>query len=195
LLAPEDVWALYDELKPPYSIAVLTAACLGLRIEEIAALQWDDFDFRAATVQIVRAWTHGELKDVKTQASKARMPVPRLLVDELLEYRKQVDSCWLFPNRKGDKPRWTGVMLQDHIQPVSTRLGLGRIGWHSFRHSFRSYLGDGKATLAQMKDLMRHAAIATTLNVYGGTPTEKMRPLVDAVADTLKAGRSQTSTS
>lgn len=33
-------------LKEPYRTMTYIAQCLGLRVSEIAALQWDDFDFR-----------------------------------------------------------------------------------------------------------------------------------------------------
>jgi integrase len=76
-------------------------------------------------------------------------------------------------------------MLQDHIQPVAKKLGLPHIGFHTFRHSYRSWLGGGDATLSEQKDLMRHSSIGVTMS-YGGTPVEEMRPLVNAVAAKLR---------
>jgi hypothetical protein len=39
--------------------------------------------------------------------------------------------------------------------------------------------------MSQQKDMMRHADIGTT-DIYGGTPVEEMRPLVEAVSAKLK---------
>jgi len=56
-------------LKEPYRAMVYIAQCLGLRVSEIAALQWDDFDFEKSTAQSVgtrsatrtaRGWTRPE---------------------------------------------------------------------------------------------------------------------------------------
>jgi len=186
LLTPEQVTSLIDALKEPYSVMVLIAACLGLRIEEIAALQWDDLDLIAKTVVIRRAFTHGEIKEVKTDASEAGLPIPNMMVDALLRYRESATNRWLFPSpRREDRPRWTGIILQDHIQPVAEKIGLPHIGWHSLRHSYRSWLGSGDAKLSEQKDLMRHAAISTTMS-YGGTKVETMRPHVDAIAAKLR---------
>ena len=51
-------------------------------------------------------------------------------------------------------------------RPKRTGLGDG-IGWHTFRHSYRSWLDDTGAPLTVQKELMRHASIQTTMNVYG----------------------------
>lgn len=39
--------------------------------------------------------------------------------------------------------------------------------------------------MTEQKDLMRHSAIPVT-ELYGTTPVEKMRPLVEAVSSKLK---------
>ncbi len=77
------------------------------------------------------------------------------------------------------------MILKDHIQPAAEKLKLPHVGWHSFRHSYRAWIGGGEATLSQQKDMMRHADIGTTAG-YGGTPVEDMRPLVKAVAAKLR---------
>jgi hypothetical protein len=78
------------------------------------------------------------------------------------------------------------MILADHLKPAAKKLGLPKPGWHtSFRHGYRSWLGAGTATTSQQKDLMRHAALPTTME-YGGTPVEEMRPLVEAVSSRLK---------
>lgn len=190
LLTPDQVSTLIDALDEPYSIVILISACLGLRIEETAALQWTDFDFPGKTVEIRRAWTHGAVSTVKTPASEANLPLPRVLIDALLQYQARPSSKssqWLFPSalKSDDKPRWMGIMWRDHIQPVVERLGLPHIGYHTFRHSFRSWLGSGSSTLSEQKDLMRQSSVAMTMS-YGGTQVETMRPHLDAVAARLR---------
>ena len=43
----------------------------------------------------------------------------------------------------------------------------GRIGWHTFQHTYRSWLDATGAPLGVQQKLMRHADIRTTMNVYG----------------------------
>ncbi len=51
----------------------------------------------------------------------------------------------------------------------------GRVVWHAFRHSYRAWLDDNGTPLGIQKDLMRHADIKTTANVYGAALPESMR--------------------
>jgi len=41
------------------------------------------------------------------------------------------------------------------------------IGWHTFRHTYRSWLDDTGAPVGVQQKLMRHAQVSTTMNVYG----------------------------
>lgn len=43
---------------------------------------------------------------------------------------------------------------------------LGNVGWHTFRHTYRSWLDDAGAPIGVQQKLMRHAGIATTAK-YG----------------------------
>jgi integrase len=182
LLTPTQVGMLMAELAQPFRTMVLVAAILGLRVEEIVALQWADFNFRTGVVRIRRAFTHGELGQTKSDASAAKLPVPDVLAEALLAYRPMAgQSEWLFPSPVTGGPRRAEMIVQDYLKPTAAKLGLPKIGWHTFRHSYRAWLGASEATLSQQKDLMRHADIATTTG-YGGTPVEDMRPFVDAVA-------------
>lgn len=52
VLAPEQFHSLLPFLREPYRTMVLIAGCLGLRISEIVALQWRDFDFPGLTLLI-----------------------------------------------------------------------------------------------------------------------------------------------
>jgi site-specific recombinase XerD len=49
---------------------------------------------------------------------------------------------------------------------LATESGFGSIGWHTFRHTYRTFLGELKAPLEVQKALMRQADISTTLK-YG----------------------------
>jgi integrase len=57
------------------------------------------------------------------------------------------------------------------------------IGWHTFRHSYRSWLDDRGAPMSVQKELMRHASIQTTMNVYGKAMTDSKRRAHGNVVD------------
>jgi integrase len=56
---------------------------------------------------------------------------------------------------------------QDYIRPAAERLGLKGVGWHTFRHLYRTWLDDTGAPIGVQQKLMRHAQVGTTMNVYG----------------------------
>ena len=69
--------------------------------------------------------------------------------------------CWqdsLTPNGKRlpiHEERWAAAGKYDGV------------GWHTFRHTYRSWLDDSGAPMGVQQKLMRHAQISTTMNVYG----------------------------
>jgi len=58
---------------------------------------------------------------------------------------------------------------------------LGHIGWHTFRHTYGSWLDDTGVPIAVQQKLMRHAQVSTTMNVYGNALMESKRATNTAV--------------
>lgn len=63
-----------------------------------------------------------------------------------------------------------------------------RVGWHTFRHTYRSWLDSTGAPLGVQQKLMRHAQISTTMNVYGNALMASKRDANSKVAK-LALGR------
>ncbi len=59
------------------------------------------------------------------------------------------------------------MILKDHIQPASDRAGIGKAGWYTFRHTYRTSLKRCGTPLEVQKDLMRDANVKVTTEVYG----------------------------
>jgi integrase len=100
LVTISQVNRLVAALPQPYNLMVLVAASLGLRVEEVLPLKWVDFNFAQRTLTITRAYTHGELKEVKTNASGAVLPIEGALVDAILTHQTHSTSEWCFPSPK-----------------------------------------------------------------------------------------------
>jgi len=49
------------------------------------------------------------------------------------------------------------------------------IGWHTFRHTYRSWLDATGAAMKVHQEFMRHASIQTTMNVYGQAMNDSKR--------------------
>ena len=179
VLAPQQFQTLLQLVREPYRTMVLVAGCLGLRVSEILALQWGDFDLVGNTLLVQRSVVHGRVDDVKTEYSRDRVPLDEALADVLLQHKKRsapTPEGWLFPNPATGRPYHQEEIQKKHIRAAGIAAGIGGdIGWHTFRHSYRSWLDDTGAPLGVQKELMRHASIQTTMNVYGKAMTDSKR--------------------
>jgi len=181
ILTVNEFRVLLDQLKEPFRTMCIVAACLGLRASELVGLQWGDFDWEARAVHIQRGVVIGRVDEVKTTNSNRSLPVHPNLADLLLEYKADVASGaenhdWLFPSPHGTgRPRWPWTIQRDHLLPAGIRAGLGRIGWHSFRHSYSTLLHALHVDLKVQQELLRHSDIRTTMNIYTQAVPNAMR--------------------
>ena len=74
---------------------------------------------------------------------------------------------WMFPNRLSSKPCYSTKIWKRYLRPAGLKLGLGPIGWHTFRHMYRPWLDETGAPMKVRQELMRHDSIQTKMNVYG----------------------------
>jgi integrase len=68
---------------------VTVAHYLGLRVSEILALQWGDFDFNDMTLLVQRSVVHGRVDEVKTEYSRDRVPMDEHLAELLLKWKRR----------------------------------------------------------------------------------------------------------
>lgn len=170
VLSREEFLVLLSQLQDPFRVMVLTAQCLGLRTSEVMALQWGDFDFENQMLRVQRGIVHGRVDDVKTEYSQDDLPLDPEYADLMREWKERcpaTEQSWVFPNPTTEMPYWQETVAMRQIKPAATRAGIGNVGWHTFRHIYRTWLDSAGAPISMQRELMRHASIQTTMNVYG----------------------------
>ena len=80
-----------------------------------------------------------------------------------------------------DAPVPNGKRLPLHDERWEAAGKYGHVGWHTFRHTYRSWLDDTGAPIGIQQKLMRHAQVSTTMNVYGNALMESKREANTAV--------------
>jgi integrase len=65
----------------------------------------------------------------------------------------------------GKTPNGKRLPLHDERWEAAGKYG--SVGWHTFRHTYRSWLDSTSAPIGVQQKLMRHAQVSTTMNVYG----------------------------
>lgn len=179
IISPEEFQRLLNLIREPFRTMVLVAGCLGLRVSEIVGLKWSDFDFENLSLLVQRSRVHGKDGDVKTEYSKDRVPLDPALAEALLHHRMawfEAPGGWLFANPVTRRPYHQEEIQKRHIRKAAMAAGIGGgVGWHTFRHSYRSWLDEAGAPMTVQKELMRHASIQTTMNVYGKAMSDSKR--------------------
>jgi integrase len=66
------------------------------------------------------------------------------------------------------------TIQQDYIRPAGQKLGLDDIGWHTFRHTDRSWLELADTSMGVQQKLIRHAQIATTMKRIANSKVVQM---------------------
>lgn len=181
--------------QPHYRTMVLVAGCTGLRCSEIVALKWKDVLFESLGMRVERAIVDQKVDDVKTIYSKKTLPLDPALAEELLAHRGRVDfnkpEDWIFasPWLLGRMPYRPKNVQEAALRPAQKALNLGfSLGWHTFRHSYKSWLDDKGVPLTVQRDLMRHADTRTTAQVYGAVDLERLRAANSELVNRLFRG-------
>ena len=181
--------------QPFYEIALL-CLLLGLRISECLALRWADVDWLGFRLNIDRSIVNQNVEDVKTTESRRNMPLDPNLTDVLKVWKQitkfSAPSDWMFasPSQLGRLP-WSYDQVWRVYQKAASAAGIGKLGTHSLRHTYRSLLDSVGTPLAVQQKLMRHTDIRTTMNVYGDVITNQESEALGKIARLTLANSTQ----
>lgn len=144
--------------------------CTGLRRGELLALQWGDLDFDTGTLTVEKqvCSVKGQLQVSvpKTRASIRKLVLPPGVVEVLREYRRGLDSRWMFPSPvKEDMPLSPGVARR-RLQRILERAGCRHIRFHDMRHVFATLSLENGMDVKTLSAMLGHVSAATTLDIY-----------------------------
>lgn len=196
-LTIEQAQKFLSNLSQPFHEIALLCLLLGLRISECLALRWADVDWLRVRISIDRSIVNQNVEDVKTVESRRNMPLdPGLLA--VLKIWKQKSSFsaaedWVFasPSQLGRLP-WSYDQVWRVYQKAANAAGIGGLGTHSLRHTYRSLLDSVGTPLAVQQKLMRHTDIRTTMNVYGDVITNEESEALAKIARLALTNSTQT---
>lgn len=184
--------ALLPKLPHHCRVMVTLAMCLGLRISEILGLRWEDVDLESGKLQIRRSVVNGHVESTKTLASEDELPLHPELVKVLQEWGGAELSVngWLFGNIDTGKPYHADTMRQRHLNKAaaSPEVGLPKLGWHAFRHTYRANLSESELPLEVQQKLMRHADIAMTTKYGQSSMLNVTRPANARIVEMVMKG-------
>jgi integrase len=113
---------------------------------------------------------------------------------KLLRQRTEfpAEQDWLFasPVKIGRLPySYTGVWRD--LQRAAIAAQIGRLGTHTFRHTYRSWLDQVGTQLAVQQKAMRHSDIRTTMNTYGEVVDGRINQALEKISGLAFANSTQ----
>ena len=193
VLSPEQVAAGLSHLEFRDQLLVFLDGALGARRGELGALRWMDCDFESLVFHVRHSyyWRRGgHLKATKTEASARLLPMHLVLKQALLEWRSQShysrEKDFVFPSHrfKGVKPVDLAAVLQRKIKPAFAKLGITRVGWHTFRHTVGTMLAEMGEHQLTIRDYLRHSNLHVT-NKYLQATAESKRMAQDKLVGAI----------
>jgi integrase len=169
IITPEKFQELIAILEQPYRTMAIVAICTGLRVSEVLALRWEHIDFSAGLILVQQGVVSGRIGKVKTEASNDEIPLDPVFAQLLLTWRGDRTSGLVFPSHVTGRSYHAGILQQKILRPKGAEIGIPKLGWHTFRHTYRSLLDEAGAPIGVQQKLMRHSNVATTMNVYGNS--------------------------
>lgn len=169
VITPEKFQELVTVLREPYRTMAIVAMCTGLRVSEILALRWEHIDFNGRAMLVQQGVVNGRIGKVKTEASHDEIPLDPVFAQVLLNRRGEQRGGLVFPSHVTGRCYHAGIIQRQILRPKGKDVGILGLGWHTFRHTYRSLLDETGAPIGVQQKLMRHSNVATTMNVYGNS--------------------------
>src|SRR5262249_21651766 len=149
------------QLNETFKTMAFVQVCLGLRVSELLALRWRDVDWMGSTLNVEPGIVNQHLDSVKTEESRKNMTLDPRLMSMLSAWRLRSEfhdaADWIFPSpvNLGRLPNsYTGYWRG--LQHAAAAAGLGKLGTHTFRHTYRSWLDAVGTAFTVQQKLMRH---------------------------------------
>ncbi|MDX5813391.1 tyrosine-type recombinase/integrase [Bacillus cereus group sp. BfR-BA-02730] len=165
-------WALdYHCSKRDY-ILFLIGINTGLRVSDLLQLK---------TEQIIKLKRKRRKEFIvrEGKTKKERIVNITSIFDEIHSYAEGLESEWLFPSRKGDKPI-SKIQAYRQLQKAGEWAEVESIGTHTMRKTFGYWFYKQTKDIAMLQDILNHSTPQITLTYIGINKEEK-----DNVLDTF----------
>lgn len=162
-------------------IGIMLSASTGIRIGELCALKWSDFDFEKSVMTVKRTVQRISRTDSngtqiivsapKSAASAREIPLPKFLVP-LLNANKSNDSDLILSgSEKIIEPR----TMQYRFKSILKKANLPSVNFHTLRHMFATNCIELGFDVKTLSEILGHSSVQVTLNRYVHSSMERKR--------------------
>jgi len=167
-LTGEQVSALFAELPPDQRPLFELLLQTGVRISEAVGLRWADVVLDGTPYVCVRRQVcRGRVKPPKSRYGRRDIPLSSRMAGTLAGLRAAEKSHEgpVFASGSGGCLDVANLRRRV-LRPAAERAGIGRVGFHVFRHTCASLLFAGGKDLKQVQHWLGHHDPAFTLSTY-----------------------------
>jgi len=162
-----------DALPPAWYPFFLTAVCTGMRLGELLALTWADFDEATGRLWVRRSYYKGHFYLPKTKRSRRPVDIGDQLLAVLRGVRRArfgdgpaPAAALIFPSRTG------GPLIPENLRrrvwgPALKKAKVRHVRIHSLRHFYASALIAQGENIKYISSQLGHASVAITVDRYG----------------------------
>lgn len=199
----------------PLCVTLLFA---GLRIGEVLALRWDNFDEQKKTLSIESGITQvpsfdsdGNITkrvtvvgDTKTACSVRTIPITDVVVNSLQEWKnkqsiKSIEinfdliksDRYIFCNDDGSVRTYSGTRKIFDRFKKRNNLNNYQIHFHTLRHTFSNMLFELNENPKAIQQLLGHRDVKTTISVYNSVNNEYVRATTDRLNESISENFTQ----
>ena len=159
ILEPEELVTVLNAAEGMWRVMISLAAGSGLRRSELRALSRWDLNLKVGNVHVQHALVDGEVKLPKS-GKKRFVDLPPAVVAEVSAWLATHSHDLVFCMPDGS-PLPTGLMASQ-LDRITRSVGMRRIGWHVFRHTYASHLIEANVDVETVRLYMGHSDIRIT---------------------------------
>lgn len=176
----------------PLGLGILLVLYGGLRIGELCALKWKDFNPESGTIrtnktliriQNVTSDSQEKTKIMigqpKTESSNRLIPLSSFLTELLIKHQKSDETYLITGNKSYLEPR----VCLDKYKHILNQAGLHSFTFHSLRHTFATRCVESGFDIKSLSEILGHANINTTLQRYVHPSIEAKKQQMDRLEE------------
>ncbi len=184
------VEAVQNDLTPASS-GILLSLYTGLRIGEVCALKWESIDLNEAVLQVKQTVQRVYIKSSrdkgssklvmgtpKTRTSRREIPLSKALLAVLRRLPEAPGNSYLLT---GTEHCMEVRTFRSFFQSFLDRHSIPRINFHALRHTFATRCIECGADAKTVSEILGHATIAMTMNLYVHPRVEQKRNCVELI--------------
>lgn len=172
------------------TLGIILCFYSGIRLGELCALKWCDFDFDNGTLFINRTVSRTKnfsdddnktlllIGTPKSRTSSRKIPLPSFLIPLFKEYYKLSgkETCYFMT---GSEIPIDPRAFQKLYKKILIKAGVPDRKFHAIRHTFATRALELNVDIKTISDILGHSNVSITMNIYAHSLMEQKKIAID----------------